>query len=179
MDADGRNAVQLTYLPNDVLRAAYLFDGRRILFSVFNAGKVGIWVMSADGGEPKPVVEPDVDLWAVSPNGDRLAFVSFDSNTNSKVTHIRPIGADGDEQVLNISPETWLEWGADGTSLYYNTLADNAANVWKTSLAQQDALPVTAFKDEEVYSFSWSPSGKTLACIRHHTTYDGLLLHFE
>ncbi len=185
MDADGRNVTQLTDLANNVIRPVFSPDGQTIFFSVSVAGKCNIWQASVNGGASSPVIDEDVYRWTVSPDGSHLAYSTHDKQAKIVQTHIHSLHQNQTELVLNISPETWMEWSNDGEAIYFNTAKDAAQNIWRQSLDGAKSRPVTTFDTQQVFDtqrvfrFAWSPDGKNLVCIRHTTTFDVVILRFE
>ena len=179
MSADGRNVTRLIDIPNSVIRPAFAPDGKSIYFSVSVAGQCHIWQVATDGGTPSQVVDADVYLWAISRDGNYIAYSAFDKDTKAVRTHIRSLHQDEIERVMDIAPETWIEWAGDGKAVYFNTEQDGTQNIWRQPLGGSKPQPVTAFNSEQMFRFIWSPNGKNLACIRHTTTFDAVMLRFD
>jgi len=178
MKADGHDQVALTDVPNEVVHPVFSPDGQRIYFSVSDAGQCHIWQVPAAGGAPSPVLDADVYRWAISPDGLSVAYSSFDARKRGVRTHLRRLD-NGEEAVYDVAPETWVEWSADGRSLFYNTSSDGSQNIWRLTLEDGKQEPVTWFNDQQIFRFSSSRDGRTLACIRHNTKYDALMLRFD
>ena len=179
MNTDGRELVQLTDLTNDVIRPAFSSDGRTIFFSVSVAGKCNIWQVTVEGGAPSVVTDADVYEWAISPDGSQMAYSSFDKEAKAEQTRIVSLRQNEIETVLNIAPETWMEWSNDGKAVYFNTAQDDARNIWRQSLDGSKPQPITSFSAEQVFRFAWSSTGKDLVCIRHTVTFDAVELRFD
>jgi Tol biopolymer transport system component/DNA-binding winged helix-turn-helix (wHTH) protein len=179
MSMDGRNVTQLTDIPNDVVRPIFAPDGTKVFFTVSVAGQCHIWQVPVSGGTPAPFIDADVYRWAVSPDGAYLAYSAFDQESKTVRTRIQSLNQNKVERVLDISPETWMEWSGDGKALYFNTAKDGAQNMWQQPLDGSKPQPVTAFNNQQVFRFKWSPDGKSLACIRHSTTYDAVMLRLD
>jgi TolB protein len=179
MSIEGRDVSQLTDLTNDVIRPVFSPDGQTIFFSVSVAGKCQIWRVPAGGGMPSPVIDADVYRWTVSPDGTHLAYSTFDRDAFMVRTHIHSLRLDQPDLVLDISPETWMEWSNDGKSIYYNVADDGSQNIWRQPLDGSKPHPATVFNGEQVFRFAWSPDGKNLACIRHTSTFDAVILRFD
>ena len=82
-------AVQVTHCPGNCDRPSWSADGRQIFLRSNN----GVWVVGAAGGDPKPVV-PDAEAYAISPDGNTLAFIRRNSNlTGISVWTSSPPGA--------------------------------------------------------------------------------------
>jgi len=179
MGVDGNNLTQLTDLTDDVILPLFSPDGQRVFFSVSIAGKCQIWQVPIGGGAASPVIYEDVYHWTVSPDGSRLAYSTYDRQAKAVQTRIHSLQLNTTERVLNISPETWMEFSNDGKSVYFNTAQDGAQNIWRQSLDGSKPRLVTGFNEEKVFRFALSPNGKNLACIRHTTTFDAVILRFD
>jgi TolB protein len=179
MNSEGHDAVRLTDLSSKVMRPAFSPDGRTIFFSVSAAGRCNIWQVPANGGEPTPVIDADVYHWAVSPDGARIAYSTFDKDARTVQTRIHSLTESKTVLILDISPETWTEWASDGNTIFYNTASDKAQNIWAQNLDGSNPRPVTTFDSEQVFRFDWSPGGKNLACIRHTVSFDAVELRFD
>jgi len=179
MSVDGRSVTRVIDTPNSVIRPVFASDGKSIYFSVSVAGQCHIWQVAADGGTPWPVIDADVYRWSVSPDGSYLAYSAFDKETKTVRTNIHPLHPDDSERVLDISPETWMEWAGDEKALYFNTAEDGSQNIWRQPLDGSKPRPITTFSSEQVYRFVWSPNGENLTCIRHTTTFDAVMLRFD
>lgn len=179
MSRDGKNVTQLTDISNDVIRSAFAPDGQKLFFAVSVAGQCHIWQVAVNGGAPSPVIEADVYRWAVSPDGNYLAYSTFDNETKTVRIHIHSLQTNDIDRVLDISPETWMEWSRDGKALYFNTALDGAQNIWRQPLDGSKPQPVTTFNSEQIFRFAWSLNGKNLTCIRHTTTFDAVMLRFD
>ena len=81
---------QVTHCPGNCDRPSWSADGRQIFLRSGN----GVWVVGAAGGDPKPVV-PDAEAYAISPDGNTLAFIRRNSNlTGISVWTSSPPGRD-------------------------------------------------------------------------------------
>jgi Tol biopolymer transport system component len=179
MGIDGNNMAQLTDLTYDVILPLFSPDGQRVFFSVSIAGKCQIWQVPVSGGASSPVIDGDVYRWTVSRDGSHLAYSTYDKQAKAVQPRIHSLQLNTTEYVLNISPETWMEFSNDGKAVYFNTAQDGAQNIWRQSLDGSKPGPVTGFDAEKVFRFALSPDGRNLACIRHTTTFDAIILRFD
>jgi Tol biopolymer transport system component/DNA-binding winged helix-turn-helix (wHTH) protein len=179
MNIDGHDMIQITELPNNVIRPVFSPDGQTVFFSMMVGGKCNIWQVPVNGGEATIVVDDDVYRWAVSPKGDSLTYSFYDKQEKLVRTRIHSLGGDAPDLLFDISPETWMEWSNDGKALYFDTAKDGSQNVWRQPIDGSKPQPVTSFNSEQIFRFAWSPDGKNLACIRHTTTYDTLVLRSD
>ena len=80
MDADSSNAVRLTEHPERDQRGVFSPDGETIAFVSERDGDKAVWLMAADGSNPRKLVQGREPSF--SPDGRRIAFTSsaFDDN---------------------------------------------------------------------------------------------------
>jgi len=71
---------------------------------------------------------------------------------------------------------TDLQFTHDGNSVAYIKRRDGVDNLWVNRLDGSAPYPITDFKAEEIWGFSFSLDGKRLAVLRGHTESDVVLL---
>jgi eukaryotic-like serine/threonine-protein kinase len=69
-----------------------------------------------------------------------------------------------------------LQFTPDGKSVAYVVRQDGVDNVWAQPLDGSPGHAITDFKSEQIWSFSLSPDGKSLAVLRGHYDSDVVLL---
>jgi dipeptidyl aminopeptidase/acylaminoacyl peptidase len=113
-------------------------DGKNIVFGVASDGPSRLFIQSLEGGEPRPITEPDVESaepkW--SPRGDTIAF-------------LRDVGGDENYQVCAVSPEGGavrdltgragklhenLAWDGQGARIAYVSDRDGQFDVYYSDL---------------------------------------------
>jgi TolB protein len=73
--ADGGIPVPLTSGTDDDRRPAVSKDGRQVAFVSNRHDRRGIWLVAAEGGTPRPLVEADViDYLSWAPDGRRIVY---------------------------------------------------------------------------------------------------------
>lgn len=117
---DGMAPENITSDDADDQAPAFSPDSRRIAFSSNRGGgALAIWIMGADGSDPRPLGAPvptgDQRWPAWSPDGRRLAF----STRVAAVNRIFVGPADGSAAV-EVAAGARPAWSHDGRSLYYD-----------------------------------------------------------
>ena len=69
-----------------------------------------------------------------------------------------------------------LRFTPDGRSVAYVIREKGVDNIWVQPLDGSAGHPITDFKSEQIWSFSLSPDGKSLALLRGHYDSDVVLL---
>ncbi len=155
MPVEGGPPRQLT---EDGRQAAWSPDGTEIAFRSRRSGNPDIWVVSADGGEPRQVTDhPGLDQnpeW--SPDGKWLVFQSL--GRGSRLWRIPAAGGEAEpvtEEGLAYGPY----WSPDGKEIYF--VRDN---LWAVSFEDGREYPVTDFSGRHgtVYAFSLATDGEYL-----------------
>lgn len=179
MNADGMLPTQITDMDYSIRRLQFAPDGRTIFFKTEIGGKGNLMRVSIDGGEVVSIGEADIYLWAISPDGEKLAYSLLDRDTQKFVVRIRPIDKDQPEKTLDIKPESCLQWSLDEESLYFTLAADDTRNIWRQSIQAAEPQQITDFDKEAIFLFALSPDGKNLAGIRIKVTFDAVSLNFD
>ena len=150
----------------------------RIAFVSDREGNAEIYVMDADGGNPRNLTNhPDVDFhpsW--SPDGKRIAFVSDRDGhvniRNSPNYEIYVMDADGDNQ-LNLTNDANDDrspsWSPDGKRIVFSSnrdmdrgLAAHNIEIYVMDADGGNLQRLTNNLTEDQYP-SWSPDGKRIA----------------
>jgi len=69
-----------------------------------------------------------------------------------------------------------LQFSSDSKSLAYAVRENGVDNVWMQPLDGSAGHPITNYKSEQIWSFSLSPDGKSLAVLNGHYDSDVVLL---
>ena len=95
-------------------------DGSRIAFFRDRGGNADIYVMNADGSDPRPLTSDPADdvspAW--SPDGTGIAFVS-ERNGNSDLYLVDPNGSDERRLTESPAPDEAFSWAPDGRRIVY------------------------------------------------------------
>ncbi len=121
-------------------------DGTRIAFLSSRSGKVNVFALSLEGGDPEQLTDlkADVQAFAWSPDGTSIAFLSADPKTEEE------------EQLAKGKNDAhWVEEDLKFTRLYVVNLAAD-------SEGKRPARKLTP-EPREVTDFDWSPDGRAIA----------------
>jgi Tol biopolymer transport system component len=139
-------------------------DGQLIAVLVQIEGRRQLWVVAADGGNPRLLLddpyEPRVGFRDVSfsPDGRRLAFVGRSAGSSQ----LEIIGVDGSERTrLTSDVEVFNpRWSPEGRFIAYRN-EGRISVIEPSGSAVRDLTPPFQFQYGEVQS--WSPDGRWLA----------------
>jgi len=187
-EANGMEPKQLSFGKID-LNPVCTPDSKQVYYSDPNGSS--IMRVPADGSsKPQPVPgttvpgaifgDPHV---GVSPDGKLLAFVSSVTEPGGKETIVRiallPLNdAQPHLQFLNPNPHILLApiFTPDSRALVYPIRVNGVDNLWLQPLEGGAGRRITNFPREQVGAYHFSPDGKTIGMLRHHTESDVVLL---
>ena len=117
---------------------------------------------------------------SVSPDGKTVAVAVMDMRQRqggTKIALFEP-GSSSPPRILDASrySSSSLQFTSDGKAVVYVIREKGVDNVWVQPLDGSAGHPITEFKSEEIWSFSLSPDGKSLAVLRGHYDSDVVLL---
>ncbi len=130
--AAGGNAAPLTSGPDR--SPAWSRDGMWIAFSSMRDGRWDLWIVSAQGGEPRRITDDAAmdthPSW--SPDGKLLVF-SSDRSGNADLWTVRV--SNGALSQVTTDPGTDLEpaWSPDGTRIAFTSDRAGSVNIWLAS----------------------------------------------
>ena len=178
MDSDGGNAKQLISHGN---QPTVTPDGRWVIYH-----KLGtLWKVSIDGGEAAQLNVTSRGAYtnpAISPDGKLIACYYRDDANDSPRLVIIPF--EGGEQIkrfdalsVQLRPLRALQWTPNGQAIAYVKSTGGVSNIWSQPLKGDPPKPLTDFKTDSMFSFSWSRDGKQqLVYARGPVTSDVVLI---
>jgi Tol biopolymer transport system component len=184
-DADGTNARQLTHGPLDV-HPDIGADGQTVVFASFAdwspgiGGEPTLWRASIDGGKLAQISPQAASYPRLSPDGKQLGCIYFSAKdpriSTYRLALLRSDGTGG-FTVFQSPPSaaTPISWSPGRESLDYIVNQNGIGNIWRQPLDGGAPFRVTNFDRDELYSFSWSKTGR-LACARGTTTRSIILI---
>jgi eukaryotic-like serine/threonine-protein kinase len=115
----------------------------------------------------------------ISPDGKSLATILAKATGAAALKiAVFELGSSSPPRMLDAShySGSTLQFSHDGKWLGYTTRKNGMDNVWAQPLDGSAGHPITNFKSEQIWSFSLSPDGKSLAVLRGHYDSDVVLL---
>ena len=140
--ADGTGSPeQITNEAADDRAATYSPDGTTLAFDSTRDGPTRVWVIDADGKNPRRLTDGADDWGATwSPDGQWIAYKSWLGPTNpiEQIWVTRPDGS-VNRQVTN-SPAAAREpsWSPDGSRIAFVSVADDRQSIWSIGLDGRD-----------------------------------------
>ena len=166
MDADGKNAHQITHGPQDE-HPTWSPDGKRI---AFKRGKTGaIYVMDADGKNARRIThsqgEESDPAW--SPDGRWIAFVRVTINTPVKEVWIVHPDGTGVRMVTALAHSVGgPAWSPDSKLIAFSSDLRGNFGIYTITPAGKH-LKVVSATGVDSFDPAWSPDGKTIAFQRN------------
>lgn len=185
-DANGKNAARLTDESNDFSDFApeVTPDGKSVIFQRQFAGteRSNIMKVSIDGGpaelvyshETQSVFQP-----RVSPDGSRIAYITYDVNTFEKKLQIATLVGGGFgkiERDLEYNLVERFQWSPDGKALTLLTNRGGVPNLWRQPVDGSQPTPITDFKSGRIFNFVWAADGRSLLIARGNTNNDLIMI---
>jgi eukaryotic-like serine/threonine-protein kinase len=133
-----------------------------------------LWAVTVATGEARVISESDATQPNWSPNGQRIAYISGESDKKGIWT-IRPDGGDAKPARTNDSTDTGAVWSPDGKFLYFTSQRSGVPSLWR--IAIDEASGETSGEPELVptpaantYQIAFSRDGRHIAFSEDHTT---------
>lgn len=186
MNADGSGAGPLTSDEATTLdlMPQVTADGRSVIFQRQAEGEERFKLMRVpiEGGRAELFYEHEsrgVFHPRMSPDGKRMAFVTYDLANFEKRLHIATI-EDGKLRAIERDIEYNLinnyVWSPDGKELTVLTNRGGAMNLWRQPIDGSSATPITEFSSGLIFNFGWSADGRELLVARGSINNDLILI---
>jgi Tol biopolymer transport system component len=171
MNADGSSLVTLPKAPGNIIEVDPSFtpNGRRLVFITNSGGDDAIWSMKLDGTDRRLIRTGGTSDPNVSPDGQRIAFLSFNGEPFGNALSTSRI--DG-SQPLQLTPFSFnvgfkLDWAPDGRRLAFIhnvdlVIANTSVNIATIRPDGTGLRFVTHYRDQQARALfgSYSPDGR-------------------
>jgi Tol biopolymer transport system component len=159
------STLQLTYDRAEDTQPDVSPDGKRVVFVSNRGGRLNIWIMRSDGGDPKNLTRDQGDNGspAWSPDGKQIAF---QSSRIGGLTRIFLMNADGSGQhaVGSVTGER-PAWSPDGKRIAYQATHHRFSGIYVFDIASGNERPLTD-PGTRCAEPAWSPDGKNILHVR-------------
>jgi Tol biopolymer transport system component/tRNA A-37 threonylcarbamoyl transferase component Bud32 len=190
--ADGSNPMLLTK-GVDSASLACSADGKWVYFTSISSGQPTLKRTSFEKGGPEEDI-PDIAVpnsfmgargFGLSRDGKRLAYVASmidpAKKTASQKLAVVDLGSGRPPRLLDAHPS--ISHGPvftpNGKALVYPIREKGVDNLWLHPLDGSAGRQITQFAVQHIYAFAWSPDGKLLGLLRHHSRSDIVLFRAE
>jgi Tol biopolymer transport system component len=171
INKDGTGLIQLT--KNAGRNGAPVFspDGKKIAFcSDRDGGKLQIYVMNADGANPKRLTSDSTISYynpEWSPDGKKLLYYAEKGDRKDQIWTMK---ADGSNQTIltnNIGHNFFPSWAPDGKKIIFSAYRDEDPMTGEASVyvMNKDGSNITKLANIKSISARFSPDGKKIAYI--------------
>lgn len=175
---DGSNRQALTSAEGVQEAPDWSRDGQWIAYNAFTSFDadpftISIWIMGADGSEPRMITEGAIDVEPVfSPDGSRVAFGRIVGDSpEGQLEAIYVVNSDGTGLREVVPARAGLEhpdWSPDGKSIVFNIAPENPAapdsgDIISVRPDGQELHTLVPATDElRFFKPAWSPDGRRL-----------------
>lgn len=184
MNIDGSSPKQLTngdaeYWP--VCSA----DSKWVIYTRIDSGntKPLLWKVPIEGGDPVQITTNTALQTIVSPDGKTIATWYSDGPQTPPKLAIMPIEGGQPIKTFAIPPSIGefvnIRWTPDGKAISYIDSKDGVPNIWNQPIDGGPPRQVTNFTGERIFTFDWSPDGKSLSLSRGKTSTDVIVIRDE
>ncbi|MEP6820638.1 MAG: protein kinase [bacterium] len=163
---DGSDLKQLTFSDGNSY-PSFLPDGQSLVYDNQDSAKPTVWRLPIEGGEPVKLTDQYARMPVVSPDNQFIACRYYVEEGLRGIA-ILPVQGGAPIKLLPIPVMDWqrVQWLANGRALSYLKTVNGTSNLWSYDLDSGSAKQLTDFKEERIFSYSWSPDYKLLACER-------------
>lgn len=186
MNADGSDPTPITEENAESvdLSPQVTSDGRWVIFQrqLANEDRFKLMRVSIDGGPAEVFYEdPARGIFhpRLSPDGKRVAFVSYDMASFGKQLHIASVNGPvfgKIERSLEYNLINTFIWAPDGKELTVLSNRNGTLNLWRQPIDGSAAKQLTDYKAGRIFNYRWANDGKSLLVARGTVNNDLILI---
>jgi TolB protein len=165
INADGTDLTRLTRSPWPEFDATWSPDGTQIAFRSERAGDPEIWLMNADGSEPRRLAPGLSPAW--SPVGSEIAYASpgealCPPGRGLRCSGLSIMNADGSGQhrVPNTDGGEYPSWSPDGVRIAFNSNLSGDHVMYIVDVDGSGLVDLSSVG--EGWQVDWSPDGRSI-----------------
>jgi eukaryotic-like serine/threonine-protein kinase len=190
VDLNGANPMQLTYGSWDV-HPNLSPDGKSLFYASFTdwspaiGSEPALWMVPAAGGKPIQLTRDPTSFPRVSPDGKRLACLSYPGgDPRFSTTHLSvyDLAAVPPHKIFDrlLPAETDISWSPNGAAIDYIQVDAGAGNIWRQPLNGNPPSQITQFATGELFRIVRSTDGARLGIVRgNHSSALVLITDFH
>lgn len=175
----GGTAVRLTFDERSIDGITWSHDGRDVIFSSERSGNPQLWKIPASGGVTQAidVGSRNVLQPAISPRGDRLAYVETVTNQNIWRMSIHSDGSKRPSKLIFSSRKNdSARYSPDGKHLAFASDRSGAWEIWVANSDGTDPVQITRFNAGLSGSPNWSPDNREIVFDSRQQDYSAVYI---
>jgi len=177
MDVYGNNPMQVVSSLAPIGEPQVAPDGESVLYLSSVHGRWVLLKAPLAGGKASEVIDTNIEYWAMSPDGTRLAYSYRDQDAARTRVAVVAVAGGSTLARFDLEPCYLMRWTRDGSGLAYIAPDDN---IWVQPIAGGPSKQLTHFqRDLELVTFAWSSDGKQMAYARRVNSYDAVAFQIK
>jgi serine/threonine protein kinase len=177
-EADGSGLRSLTEGRRD-FNPACSPDGRTVFY--IDQARNCFMKVPIDGGQPERVGEQFVEstgTFDIARDGQTAVLGTYDFKAQKPNIAIVSLGSSQLLQTMEYDPRHngQIRFSPDGKAVVYPIREKGVDNLWRQPLDGSPGRQLTNFTSLKIYSYQWSPDGKSLALVRGLSPSDLVLI---
>lgn len=154
-------------------------DGAHLYFTWRKTGKDVLCRMPASGGGIEELEPFGESRWAISPDGNKVAYGFYDGGRQNFKVAVREMEGPGPVKVFDISPVDVLTWSPDGKGIIYmdfDAAERQQYTIWFRDVSGGEPVPYLRSDSEPLYRLAMSRDGKRNAVVTRRLLTDAVML---